>query len=156
MRAVWGSGRRALRRENSLCQVPGWGPSRGLSTRRGVQCGWREREAGEGLSGGRRGRARSSGTLVNGLVTRHRVVWLSQPRPAGEKLEEQLGACHHDAGQTGGGIERENVTGSGLFLEIKPTGLTDGLDVGCDRRVVRMPPALGDESMELVTPPVGP
>lgn len=76
--------------------------------------------------------------------------------PAGETLAERLGSCHHDAGQTGGGIERGHVTGSGHSLEIKPTGLADGLDVGCDRRVVRMPAALGNESMELVTPLVGP
>lgn len=90
--------------------------------------------------------------LVNGLVTRHGVVWRSQPCPAGEKLEEQLGACHHDAGQAGGGIEKENAIGSGHILKIKPTGLSAGSAVGSEGRVARMLPALGGESREAGAP----
>lgn len=88
---------------------------------------WLEGRGGvaEGLSGGRWGRARSQGPWLTAWSrgARHGVVWPSQPCPAGEKLDEQLGACHYDAGQTGGGIEKENAIGSGHILKIKPTGL---------------------------------
>lgn len=130
---------------------PEQGPSRRPRNARGLM--WPEgregREKGCQVAGGEKPDPPGPGERP---VTRHGVVWRSQPCPAGEKLEEQLGACRYDADQTGGGTEKENAIGSGHILKIKPTGLAAGLAVGYEGRVARMLPALGGESREAGAP----
>ena len=86
------------------CLRPGPGVGLRVSEQpQGAQCGWRRV----------RGRGRAVGCQAMGELDPggpgewlgHEVacdgVWSSRPCHVGEKLKEQLGACHQDAGQTG-------------------------------------------------------
>lgn len=71
--------------------------------------------------------------LVNGLAMTPGMVWPSQACAAGEKLQELLGGCHHDAGSDRWWHRDREKWDSGHILKIKPTGLADGLGMGYEK-----------------------